>query len=123
MKLIITISLSLLILVQPFSKMLLVLQYQVNRDYIAAVLCVNKTKPQLHCEGKCQLKKELKAAAAHEAKLPQLLKAQQEILYFHQLPAFPVFQRFFVPIQIPDRTNKAVAYTSPVFSIFHPPRV
>ncbi|KAA9325689.1 hypothetical protein [Adhaeribacter soli] len=123
MKLFITISLSLLILVQPLSKMLLVLHYQVNRGYIAAVLCENKAKPQLHCEGKCQLKKELKAAATHEAKLPQLLKAQHEILYFHQLPFFPVFQRIFVSFQIPVRTYKAVAYASPDFSIFHPPQV
>ena len=35
--------------------------YQVNRDYIARVLCENRDKPDLHCEGKCYLAKKLKA--------------------------------------------------------------
>lgn len=33
--------------------------YFANKAYIAAVLCVNKDKPQLQCEGKCYLKKQL----------------------------------------------------------------
>ena len=35
--------------------------YQVNKDYIARVLCENRDKPQLHCDGKCYLAKKLKA--------------------------------------------------------------
>lgn len=33
--------------------------YFANKAYIAAVLCVNRDKPQLDCEGKCYLKKQL----------------------------------------------------------------
>jgi hypothetical protein len=39
---------------QPF------LTYQINYDYISKVLCVNKDKPKMECNGKCHLKKELK---------------------------------------------------------------
>ena len=35
--------------------------YQLNQDYIARVLCENRDKPQLHCDGKCYLAKRLKA--------------------------------------------------------------
>jgi hypothetical protein len=35
--------------------------YQLNRDYIARVLCENRDKPQLHCDGQCYLAKRLKA--------------------------------------------------------------
>ena len=35
--------------------------YQANRDYIARVLCENRDKPDLHCDGKCYLAKKLKA--------------------------------------------------------------
>ena len=42
-----------------------VIDYVVNYNYISKVLCVNKDKPMLHCNGKCYLYK-------------QLLKAQQE---------------------------------------------
>jgi len=29
--------------------------YLINKDYIAANLCENKDKPEMNCEGKCQL--------------------------------------------------------------------
>ncbi len=35
--------------------------YHANRDYIARVLCENRAKPQLHCDGQCYLAKKLKA--------------------------------------------------------------
>ncbi len=35
------------------------LDYALNRDKIAQTLCVNKDKPQLHCNGKCYLGKSL----------------------------------------------------------------
>ena len=30
-------------------------EYAVNYDYISKVLCINKDKPALQCNGKCQL--------------------------------------------------------------------
>lgn len=35
------------------------LDYAINQDYIKQTLCVNKARPELHCEGKCYLGKEL----------------------------------------------------------------
>ncbi|WP_254448440.1 hypothetical protein [Spirosoma rhododendri] len=35
--------------------------YQLNRDYIARVLCENRDRPELHCNGQCYLAKKLKA--------------------------------------------------------------
>lgn len=35
--------------------------YHLNRDYIARVLCENRSRPELHCDGKCYLAKKLKA--------------------------------------------------------------
>lgn len=32
-----------------------VVEYVVNYNYIVTKLCVNKDKPQLHCNGKCHL--------------------------------------------------------------------
>lgn len=34
-------------------------EYAINYDYIAKVLCINKDKPELSCKGKCQLMKKL----------------------------------------------------------------
>ncbi len=35
------------------------LEYVLNQDYIAEFLCINKDKPELQCNGKCHLVKEI----------------------------------------------------------------
>jgi hypothetical protein len=46
-------------LVQNFSKLIIIANYEVNKDYISRVLCENRDKPMMHCNGHCQLKKQL----------------------------------------------------------------
>ncbi|MGN6494905.1 MAG: hypothetical protein ACTHLE_23160 [Agriterribacter sp.] len=48
-----------LLLLKMMAIPLACLQYQFNKDFIAANLCENKEKPQLQCEGKCHLKKQI----------------------------------------------------------------
>ncbi|RMH65462.1 MAG: hypothetical protein D6677_02410 [Calditrichaeota bacterium] len=50
------IHLYLLLLLKPFMPYI---EYELNKAYIASTLCVNKDKPEMHCEGRCHLKKEL----------------------------------------------------------------
>ena len=38
------------------------IEYEINKKYIAEVLCENKDKPKMKCNGKCHLKKQLKKA-------------------------------------------------------------
>ena len=45
-----------LILVRPIVP---VIGYAINYNYIASVLCINKQKPKLDCNGKCFLIKQL----------------------------------------------------------------
>jgi hypothetical protein len=49
----------LLLLTQVFSKWLMVIDYTINQDYIAKNLCENRSRPTLHCNGKCQLMKKM----------------------------------------------------------------
>src|SRR5205085_1919482 len=42
------------------------IDYYANRDFFAEVLCINKDKPALHCNGRCVLMQKLKAAAREE---------------------------------------------------------
>ena len=109
-------------LMQSFSRTVLVVEYQVNKNYIAAVLCENKARPQLHCNGKCHLQKELKAADGEEQKLPAPLKEKMEVVYFCQAiePAF-----FFHIPTVSEAGNtfyQQISGRLPVFGIFHPPR-
>ena len=54
--------------------------FEINSSYIAKELCVNKNKPELHCNGKCFLMKKLKLAEEKEKK--QESSTQYQKIYF-----------------------------------------
>ncbi|OKS85582.1 hypothetical protein [Mucilaginibacter polytrichastri] len=49
-----------------FSQYFIVAGFDLNQKYIAAQLCVNKSRPWMHCNGHCYLMKKLKQAADKE---------------------------------------------------------
>ncbi len=49
------------LLLQLFSREVIVMSFELNRDFIAKTLCENRNRPQLNCDGKCYLAKKLKA--------------------------------------------------------------
>jgi hypothetical protein len=57
----VTIFLILLITLQTFSKWCLIVEYQVNRDFIARNLCINRVNRERVscCQGKCYLDKKM----------------------------------------------------------------
>jgi hypothetical protein len=59
-----------LLLLQTFSRELVVLDYQVHKERITELFCVNKDKPTLHCNGKCHLVKQLRKTSDSESKAP-----------------------------------------------------
>lgn len=99
--------------------------YIINYHYIATELCENKAKPQMHCNGKCHLKKELAKAAENEKPLSGKKSARQEseIIYYLIQDSFeiPVNILFVYPENKTAYTNmyKHIA----AFSFFHPPAV
>lgn len=44
------------------------LDYQLRKDFIVKNYCVNKNRPEMHCDGKCYLAKQLKKAQEKEEK-------------------------------------------------------
>ena len=57
------------------------LLYEINKPYIAAELCENIDKPDLACEGKCFLNKNLQQENNHPK--PQLTEDVQKLVYVH----------------------------------------
>ncbi|MCE6991139.1 hypothetical protein [Dyadobacter sp. CY323] len=70
-----------------FSQWGTIAYYQINKEYITRVLCENRDKPQLHCNGKCYLAKKLKEQQEKQDK--QTSELVQNI---------PVLQLFASPI-------------------------
>lgn len=61
-----------LAMIQPIMPLI---EYQVNKGYVARVLCENRNKPDLACNGKFYLQKQLKESqeeSSHEHSLPQI---------------------------------------------------
>lgn len=60
-----------------------IIEYYANYDYIATVLCENKDKPYLECNGKCYLEKQINEINHnnhnHKSTVPQINLADYPI--------------------------------------------
>jgi hypothetical protein len=112
--------LALLMFLKPI---LPVVEYVVNYEYISKVLCVNKDKPKLQCNGKCQLMKELAIASENEKPISDKKIAAQEfeVLFFENIKSFEGTPRFyFIKTQINDNYSNFYSHLNSCF-VFHPP--
>ncbi|RYY66803.1 MAG: hypothetical protein EOO12_03135 [Chitinophagaceae bacterium] len=69
--------LMLLVLLQSFGKWIILAEFRLNRDYIAQNLCENRQRPQLKCNGRCQLMKQWAAEDKAAADAGPKLKLQE----------------------------------------------
>lgn len=112
-----------LVLLQTFSREVLVVDFTLHRATITARFCVNKARPQLHCDGKCYFAKQLRKQEERESKSASPLKERLEML--------PVAFRSLVPPAPLRRANAPLGYgpsrpvcvlTSAAQGVFHPPQ-
>ena len=113
--------LALFMLLKP---VLPVVDYVVNYEYITKVLCVNKAKPKLQCNGKCHLMKEL--AKTSESQTPissnkKIATQELEVLFFEEIKSFKITSLYF------EEKQKTISiYSNSYFylnsvSVFRPP--
>lgn len=72
-----------------------VVEYIVNYDYIAKVLCENKAKPELKCNGKCHLMKEMAKQSENEKPIQNNKKqatSEFEVLFFQEIASLQFTQ-------------------------------
>ena len=102
-----------------------VLDYLVNYDYVSTVLCENKDKPKMHCNGKCHLMKELAKEAESEKPISNdkkdNSKQETEVLFYQDIKSLELSQIYFQ-----DKTSVYNDYSYLYFhkndsSVFHPP--
>lgn len=67
----------------------ILIDFKINQDFIAEVLCIDKEKPRSTCNGKCYLSEKLKKAEEREEKkAPTSKKERLEVIYFYAKSAF-----------------------------------
>ena len=76
------------LLLQGFSPLVIVVNYQLNQEQITALFCVNKRKPASGCHGQCYLKKQLDQADGQSVPLSSLKTLLELDLFTQPLPAF-----------------------------------
>ncbi len=70
-----------------FRPLVPLVEYAVNYEYISQVLCINKNNPDLHCNGKCYVSKEI--AKTHDTDPSPVNKTKnsgQKLLDVYVLP-------------------------------------
>lgn len=97
--------------------------YQLNKDYIARVLCENRSRPDLHCDGKCYLAKKLKAQQDRQDKetTERVQKIPSLQLFWDDVSSFS-----FAPAVTPRQPKPCFAYALGTYGVdpaplFHPP--
>ncbi len=109
------------LIVQTFNRLSIITAYQLNKDFITEAFCINQSKPELHCEGKCYLNKQLAQADKQEKSAATHVQVKFEILFFQDIFSLPVLQAacllsYFCIYLHP-------AFSSPVFDFFNPPKL
>ena len=107
------------ILFQSTSKLVYIINYSINKNFIAKNLCENRNKPKMNCKGKCHLKKQLAQAEKNEAQGKTDCKEKWEDLFFAS------FQEFFSDKKIKEQVTfiyKNNLKSNYSCSIYHPPK-
>ena len=70
-------------LLSSFTRLGILIDFKINQDFIAKVLCINKDTSMTICNGKCYLSKRLKEADEQEqSRFPKNIKDKIEIIFF-----------------------------------------
>ncbi len=101
-----------------------VIEYAVNYEYISKVLCENKAKPKMHCNGKCHLMEELAKASDSDRPTSSGKKGYSsalEVLFFQEINSL-----VFAPFSTLDKEKSNAEYSNlysktHLESIFRPP--
>jgi len=113
--------LALFIVLKPI---LPVLDYVVNYEYITKVLCVNKEKPKMKCNGKCHLMKELAKTSENQTPISsnkKIATQELEVLFFEEIKSFKIASFCVYDSQKTNSNySNLYCYLNSV-SVFHPP--
>ncbi|MET6996476.1 hypothetical protein [Chitinophaga defluvii] len=119
----ITVLLMLIWLCQLSGRYFVMLDFYINQNYIAKNLCINRDKPQMHCNGKCSLKKKLNEEDRKNQENPER-KAENRSEIFYPL----ITENRTVPQ--PETINTIYTHPDCIGTpidqpavIFHPPAV
>lgn len=98
------------------------IDFKLNQDYIAKVLCINRESPQLECNGQCILMQKMKGT--QDSDNPEQSQSPKSQL----LEIFSNLTVLFQPLAFSSTQGKLFNYMEQVSfkhlsRIFHPPQI
>ena len=123
MRLLGILGLAVAMMLQVFSTSLILLNYGINQTSIIENFCVNKEEPELECNGKCHLKKQITADTKKKSETPATLS---------ELVSFVLTVEEIADFTFDFNSSQSVVfnslylegdYSNTLQSIFHPPQV
>lgn len=113
----------LLILLNGMGYSLIQAHFYLDREEITALYCVNKDKPELKCDGKCELGKRLSEAKNQEEGQVEITLEELRLVFIEQIN--------LAPLNHYSKVNLALSYISfytrnltqgSSLDFFHPPQ-
>lgn len=103
----------------------IIAQYQLDKDYIARILCENRDRPELHCDGKCYLAKRLKAQQDKQDKetTERVQKTPSIQLFCTNTTDFSCLPAYLIHRERTAFVYQFTAYSAPLSPIFQPPTI
>lgn len=97
------------------------IEYAIHQDYIAEFLCINKEKPEMQCNGKCHLYKEVEKQQ-QEAPTPLRISIEEYPIGFVKI--LTIEQKKIISLELTKYFFYSKNYNY-IFSelVFHPPIV
>jgi hypothetical protein len=110
------------VLLQTFSAAIIVSDYLANKKFISEKLCENRSRPQLHCNGKCYLKKKIARESGEQNGERRNRAAEDVVVLFFEKHEFEIYYDSDVAPASSIFRNRDVLLTIDVArSVFRPP--
>ena len=114
-------------LLPQLARVWIIIDFRINQEFIADVLCINKNDPSSMCNGKCYLSKQLKKIEVHEKeKMPNSFQERLPITVYIPIQKNDDFL-LLAPLKDCNRNTffetSGLYISSYVNEIFHPPKL
>ena len=102
-----------------FTAVFILIDYELNKDWVTLKYCENKDKPEMNCQGKCHLIKQLQKNKNQDDKIPPRFSRNNLEYFFLYLPADQKGLEFYKLIQ--HHTLPRIFYSAVFSQVTLPP--
>ena len=106
---------------QTFKGSVVVLEYYTNTNAFSKN-CINKAKPALHCNGKCQMLKKIQAQESKDQQVPERRIENKLELISSNAFLIGLHEHFFQLVESPIAEYRALLIKGANKDFFHPPQ-